>query len=635
MQKMTARWLKHESPYELEFEGVSDENLRTRTGASSSPTVPKRYHSPKDLVALGIAGCTGVDVVSILKKMRQPLEELIIETVTSSTDEHPRVFKTCELSYKFVGGLLQQDRVLRAAALSFSKYCGVSAMIKRSGCVFIPKLYLNGVELSAEFQNVLANMDESSLNIAEEQLASSVSAALLITGNELLSGKTKDSNGAFLIGELNTLGIQVSCLHMIGDDKNALVEKIKELSEENDYIFMTGGLGPTGDDLTSEVVAEAFHLQTGFSEEAWSVCENAFRRSGRAEIPESNKKQAIIPLGATVLQNSLGTAAGFSVTHETPRSKCTLFALPGVPWECERMFRDEVRNRIRGVVKSLRQWGPWHVWGMGESALQTLLSAVERDIQILSPNITISYQAHAGYISYGLKLPCEVGEDCSDNSDVRFSPELVRIEEILGQRLLYRGSRTLVGQLHDGYQQLNLKFALAESCTGGKIASLLTEQPGISSVFMGGVVTYSNDSKIRVLGVSSGTLEHSGAVSIETAEEMALGVMLTMEAGLGLSVTGIAGPAGGSIGKPVGLVCFAVALQRKSLSPEMREQLLEVLSPQGWKASDREPPTDSYVFVCEKQFGDYLSRELIQRRASVFSLCTLVAVAEVLRRAAP
>lgn len=116
MLKMSVRWLKNEPPHELEFEGFSEEVLRTRTGASSVAGVPKRYHSPKDLVAIGIAGCTGVDVVSILKKMRQPLEELAIETELTQTDDHPRVFQSCTLTYKFFGEALETDRVLRAAA---------------------------------------------------------------------------------------------------------------------------------------------------------------------------------------------------------------------------------------------------------------------------------------------------------------------------------------------------------------------------------------------------------------------------------------------------------------------------------------------------------------------------------------
>jgi len=628
---MSVRWLKHDSPYELEFEGVSDENLRTRTAASSAPTVAKRYHSPKDLVALGIAGCTGVDVVSILKKMRQPLEELIVETVTTSTDEHPRVFKTCELTYKFVGGLLRQDRVLRAAALSYAKYCGVSAMIKRSGCAFTPRLYLNGSELTTEFQRVLENLEDEPMGTELEKPASMVNAAVLITGNELLSGKTKDTNGAFIINELSALGIQVSGLSIIGDDKNTLIEKVRELSEKNDYIFMTGGLGPTGDDLTSEVVAEAFHLPTEFSDEAWSICQDAFRRSGRSEIPESNKKQAILPLGAKVLENALGTAAGFAVIRESATSNCTLYAMPGVPWECERMFRDEVKPQLSGNVGAFRQWGPWHVWGIGESALQTLLSAVEKDIQAVSPNVMISYQAHAGYISYGLKLPCEPGEDCSDNSDVIFSPELLRIEEVLGQHLLYRGARSLVSQLLDGYEHLNLKFALAESCTGGGIASLVTQQPGISSVFMGGVVTYSNESKTSVLNVSPATISHSGAVSVETAEEMALGVIAALGSDVGLSVTGVAGPSGGSVDKPVGTVCFAVALKHGGKRLDWLLSIEKVLTVQGWSLSSRNSQSDSIVFVCNKRFGDYLSRDLVQKRASVFALCALVAVSEVLR----
>lgn len=631
MQKMSARWLKHDSPYELEFEGISDEHLRTRTGAWTTASAPKRYHSPKDLVALGIAGCTGVDVVSILKKMRQPLEELVIDTVISSTDQHPRVFKTCELSYKFVGGFLEKDRVLRAAALSYGKYCGVSAMIKRSGCHFQPRLFLNGIELSDEFRVVLERLDEASQSVPQASSDSVRRAAILVTGNELLAGKTKDTNGAFIIRELSSLGILVSELIVLGDDRGALVETISRLIRENRYIFMTGGLGPTGDDLTSEVVSAAFQLEPEFSQEAWDVCQKAFVRSGRTEIPESNKKQAIIPSGAVVLQNDFGTAAGFAVTKELADSQCTLFALPGVPWECERMFSSEVRRRLRGQESASITWGPWHVWGLGESAMQTLLTVVESDIHTQTPAVSISYQAHAGYISYSLKTPHINGDESPDTSDSTLSTHISRIEEVLGTRILYRGSRSLIEQLLDGYTQLNFKISLAESCTGGKIAAALIEQAGMSAVFAGSVVTYSNDSKVKLLGVSPSTLSHSGAVSVETAEEMARGSQQALASDVALSVTGIAGPTGGMPDKPVGTVCFSVSIDQSKVSREKHAALVDVLQPQGWSRTQREASEHEIVFVCEKRFGDYLSRDLVQKRASVFALCSLVAISETLR----
>ena len=631
MLKMSVRWLKNEPPHELEFEGVSDEVLRTRTGASSVAGVPKRYHSPKDLVAIGIAGCTGVDVVSILKKMRQPLEELAIETELTQTDDHPRVFQSCTLTYKFFGEGLETDRVLRAAALSFGKYCGVSAMIKRSGCHFEPRLMLNGTDLSGEFREVLLTLEGESGSETGSQERVVKKAALLITGNELLVGKTSDTNGRFIIKELTKLGIQVDELRMIGDDRTSLVNHLRTLSEKHDFIFMTGGLGPTKDDLTSEVVAEAFNLSLDFSEVAWDICQRAFKLIGRSEIPESNRKQALLPSGAGVLANSYGTAAGFFVQHQTPQSSCTIFALPGVPWECEEMFHNQVKEKLAGVGRKYAEWGPWHIWGIGESALQTQFSVVEKELLLKKSNIVISYQAHAGYISYGFKIPQTTLQNESVSSDDELRSEIDHIEALMGMRLLYKGSQTLVERLREGLSKIGASVALAESCTGGRIASDLTAQAGISSVFNGGTVAYSNDSKKKLLNVSASTLDRFGAVSIETAIEMALGAKAAFSSSIALSVSGVAGPEGGSVEKPVGTVCFSLAIGELSGLDHCADKLLDVLALQGWGKSDWKPQAGTLVYSVEKKFGQHLSRELIQKRANVFAQCSLVAVAEVLR----
>jgi len=628
---MSVRWLKNEPPNELEFEGISADGLRTLMGASSTPGVPKRHHSPKDLVAMGVAGCTGVDVVSILKKMRQPLQELLIDTEFSVTDEHPRVFSHCVLTYRFFGEGLESDRVLRAAALSYARYCGVSAMIKRSGCEFEPRLLLNGNDLSVEFVRALEELEKdnsSSVRANQSQLR----AAVLLTGNELLAGKTADTNGRFIIKELNRLGIQVNEVRMVGDDRTMLGKTLNELAAVHEFVFMTGGLGPTQDDLTAEVVAETLKVPLEFSQEAWDICVRAFQLLGRTEIPESNRKQAMLPSGAGILPNGFGTAAGFFVTKSYPEHSSTLFALPGVPWECEQMFLQEVKKHLRSAERTFREWGPWHVWGIGESALQTQLSAVEHDLLGKYPNLHVSYQAHAGYVSYSFKAeqsaPNEEATAAADECDV--ASEVNRIEAIFGQRLLYRGTQTLVERLHEYFARADLRLALAESCTGGRIAAELTAFPGISAVFSGGVVAYSNQSKATLLGVSNETLRKHGAVSNATAAEMALGARRVFDSAVALSVTGIAGPGGETAEKPVGTVCFAVSLSEGLWGRLQSSALLESLSLQGWERVTGQPQSSDVLLCAEKRFGKHLPRELIQKRASVFALCTLVGVAESL-----
>ncbi|MEN9528561.1 MAG: hypothetical protein RI932_434 [Pseudomonadota bacterium] len=633
MIKMSVRWLKNEPPNELEFEGISSDGLRTLMGASSTPGVPKRHHSPKDLVAMGVAGCTGVDVVSILKKMRQPLQELHIDTEFTVTDEHPRVFDRCTLIYRFFGEGLEPDRVLRAASLSYAKYCGVSAMIKRSGCIFEPRLLLNGNDLSVELKRSLAEMEQEGAGEQSPGRRTLTRAAVLLTGNELLAGKTADTNGRFIIRELNRLGIQVKELRMVGDDRVTLIKTLNELTAANDFVFMTGGLGPTQDDLTAEVVAQALHVPLEFSQPAWDICLRAFQLLGRTEIPESNRKQAMLPLGAGVLANDFGTAAGFYIQRELPQHSCMLFALPGVPWECEQMFSQEVKQQhLKPAARTFQEWGPWHVWGVGESALQTQLSAIESDLLKKCPEMHISYQAHAGYVSYGFRVEQKGRvDDVAPQADVYdVSSEINRIDEIFGQRLLYRGKQSLVEYLHERFAAANVCLALAESCTGGRIASELSAFPGISAIFSGGVVAYSNESKNTILGVATDTLLKHGAVSIATAIEMAQGAHRVFQSSLALSVTGIAGPGGETPQKPVGTVCFAVSIQEGVWNRLKSTPLLERLSIQGWEQVASHSNGSSAILSVEKRFGKHLSRELVQKRASVFALCTLVGIAESL-----
>lgn len=623
MIKLSARWLKNEHPFELEFEGYSEGHLHTRTGASSEPGTPKRYHSPKDLVALGIAGCTGVDVVSILAKMRQPLDAFVIETELTQTNEHPRVFDSCRLVYRLAGSQLESDRVARAVALSYGKYCGVSAMIKKSGCHFEPQLFLNETDITDQFKKILAELELAQEQSTEEK----ATAALLITGNEILFGKTQETNGRFLARNLISSGFQISEMRVVGDQFAHLTGTLKSLLQANDLVFITGGLGPTKDDLTSEVVANVVSAPLAFSQDAWNVCLSAFERLGRKEVPESNKKQAMLPEGALVLSNPQGTAAGFIVHHLVDGKPKTICALPGVPWECEEMFATQVKKQLSTPKRSVREWGPWNVWGVGESALQSLITEIETSVLNKIPNAEFSFQAHAGYVTYLLRSsftdPGEV--------DVDLSPEISSLESLFGDKLLYRNGDALVPHLLAQASRLGVSISLAESCTGGRIASDLTAVSGSSNVFVGGIVAYSNEIKQSVLGVSQKTLSEFGAVSLPTSVEMACGAARAFNSKIALSVTGIAGPTGATETKPIGTVCFALNLEGLFKSGRFDKLLvkeqLNRLQIQGWTLFDE----DKITLAVEKKFGSFLGREIVQKRASLFALCSLVAVVEILR----
>jgi nicotinamide-nucleotide amidase len=621
--KLSARWLKHEHPYELEFEALSQNNVQTMTGTPSEEGVPKRLHSPKELVALGIAGCTGVDVVSILKKMRQPLENLVIELELEQTTDHPKVFAVCRLTYRYEGSSLDRDRVARATALSYGKYCGVSAMVKRSGCHFIPRVFLNGVELTDDFENQLNALHEHT----EEKSAKASRAALLITGNEILSGKTQDTNGRFLARNLREMGIEASEIRVVGDDRQSLVSAVHDLLKDNDLVIMTGGLGPTKDDLTAEIVASALSRPLQFSPKAWEICTTAFANLGRKEIPESNKKQAMLPQDSVVLENSMGTAAGFAVHSEYPLGRKTLVALPGVPWECEVMFENEVKPILPQVKFPITQWGPWNIWGIGESAIQSQIKDVEARIAQKLPSVEFSFQAHAGYVTYLFKHAW----DPLSNNVVDVSEEERMLERILGDKVLFKGQESLIQRLAESSKKSGITMAVAESCTGGRIAAEITSVSGSSEFFFGGIVAYSNQLKSKILMVPEEVLTLKGAVSSDVAAAMANGAALLTGSHVALSVTGIAGPTGGSKEKPVGTVVFGLSLKRlfEDTQFDIRKfhEKFARLSEQGWTLYNEK----DVLLVSERKFGSHLTRDVIQKRSTVYGLCSLVAVVESVR----
>lgn len=624
MLKTSLRWLKNPPPFELEFVGSNESGILTMTGTSSDPAVPRRYHSPKELVALGIAGCTGVDIVSILAKMRQPLSELEIEAELTQTTEHPRVFESCFLTYRFSGEQLQVDRVLRAVGLSYVKYCGVSAMIKRSGCVFHPKVIVNEIDITSQFNKVI----EEIAGQLESSVERALSAGILVTGNELLVGKTADTNGLFLVKRLTQLGFQVQEVQFLGDSRSALMGALKRMCGQYDFIFMTGGLGPTQDDLTRETVANVFDVPLEFSEPAWEVCRKAFQSMGREEIPESNRKQGLLPRGATVLANKFGTAAGFQVSGFFESNRCRLFALPGVPWECEEMFTSQVAPQLPQVSEPTYVWGPWHLWGIGESALQSQLSEWESSLQMKLPAVVFSYQAHAGYISYGFSSSLLSGSDNKVSTNDVISVEMESLLTIFGDKLLYTGPKRILEHLHSNLVHLKLKIAGAESCTGGRIAAEMTAVPGISAVFNGAVIAYSNASKASLLNVSQSTLTKHGAVSRETAIQMALGVACQFSSEIGFSVTGIAGPEGGSDDKPIGTVCFALAVHRSCFGEISSNEWMQKLIQQQWELVSLTDNKDFILLSVEKNFSSFHSREIIQKRSAAFVQCSLVALTE-------
>jgi nicotinamide-nucleotide amidase len=374
-----------------------------------------------------------------------------------------------------------------------------------------------------------------------------LSAEIIAVGSELLTPDRTDTNSLWLTEKLNSIGIEVKLKTIVGDDDARLEETIRDALKRSSVVITTGGLGPTEDDITRKVTARAMGRRLMLDEKVLAEISARFLSFGRA-MPQTNSRQAMVIEGAEVMANPNGTAPGLYL--ETDGRVVALF--PGPPREMRPMYESFVHPKLAaktGGVRFARR--VIRVAGMGESAVDELISPVY--LQYTNPQTTILFNKSEIEIHLSAQAKTEQEaellldglagqlEEKLGHSIFAFHGE--KMEEVIGLRLTVAG----------------FTLAVAESCTGGLIAQRLTEVPGSSSYFMEGVVSYSNDAKIRTLDVNPKLIEKHGAVSAEVAEAMAEGVRRRADTDFGLSITGIAGPGGGTEKKPVGLVYIALA----------------------------------------------------------------------------
>lgn len=367
-------------------------------------------------------------------------------------------------------------------------------------------------------------------------------AEILAVGTEILLGDIVNTNAQFLSKELASIGISVYRQEVIGDNEDRLLEAFEEAFKRSDVIITTGGLGPTGDDLTKETACKYLGMGMVLHEESYEALKAFFGKINK-EISQSNMKQVYFPKEGIVLSNPNGTAPGAILK----KGNKTIIILPGPPREMKPMYLNHVKNYLTpkgiGVIKS----EVVRVLGLGESyAAEKLKDMIDAGV-----NPTIAPYAKEEDVIFRItasgkteeealeiikpvkeKVKARLGMDCYGEG------ENTTIEEVVGNLLIEKG----------------LKISTAESCTGGMIASRLVAYPGISEVFLEGAVTYSNEAKMRTLNVSCETLEKYGAVSEQTAREMALGIAKRTGSDISVVTTGVAGPGGGTEEKPVGLV---------------------------------------------------------------------------------
>jgi nicotinamide-nucleotide amidase len=371
-------------------------------------------------------------------------------------------------------------------------------------------------------------------------------ACIVSIGNELLNGQTVDTNANWLQRELLALGIPTEGVWDVGDDISRIVSTLKQASENGNIIFITGGLGPTDDDITRQALADFLGVELEFHQELFDQIEMFFK-TRKYPMPELNRVQAYIPKGAFAIDNPIGTAPGI---HAVAKGR-DYFSLPGVPVEMKRLFTDYIQPRLKNQhTGPIVLTGRIFCYGTGESTLAQMLGGRMKRGQNPLLNCTVS----GGDIT----LHVVAQADNFQQAQQMIDQQKCQIVEILGLFVYSTEDKSLaevVGQL---LRQKKMTLTTAESCTGGLVGKLMTDIPGSSEYYLGGWVTYSNAMKIRDLGVPKELLEQYGAVSEPVARAMVQGAMQKSGADAAIAITGIAGPDGGTEQKPVGLVYIAV-----------------------------------------------------------------------------
>lgn len=373
---------------------------------------------------------------------------------------------------------------------------------------------------------------------------------LVSVGTELLLGNIVNTNTQFLAEKCALLGLSMYHQVVVGDNHDRLYEAFETALKRSDIVILTGGLGPTEDDMTKEVCAEVMGLPLSEDPHTRGRIEEYFRNSIFKEIPDNNWKQAIVPEGAIVLDNENGTAPGLILEKD---GKCAIL-LPGPPAELYPLFMDKVYPYLQKLQPEVIRSQMIKVCGMGESQVEDrLLDLIDRQT-----NPTIATYAKTGEVH--IRVTAKAGNEEAAKKLVK--PMVKEIKARLGDCVYStKEAETLEMAVVKLLEKYDLTVTTAESCTGGLLSGRIVNVPGASEVFRGGFITYSNKAKRKFLDVSKSTLKKYGAVSEETAREMATGAVFATDSDTSVAVTGIAGPDGGTEEKPVGLVYISTYMK--------------------------------------------------------------------------
>jgi nicotinamide-nucleotide amidase len=365
--------------------------------------------------------------------------------------------------------------------------------------------------------------------------------SILATGSELLDGRVVDTNSSYVGADLAERGLRLKRVLVVDDDMQELLAGLESLSAVSDIVLTSGGLGPTSDDLTRDLFAQFFGVGLAEHPEARAHLEQFFSARGR-KVDQSNLKQALLPIGAEMIPNPLGSAPGFMLSAA---GRATVCALSGVPREFKSMYHGSVEPLIQARSSNLPRLRRCTLksFGLPESLVGKLVSGLA-----LPPAVVVSYRAAFPEVHVVLKASEQVHN---------LEQYAAAAREALGGGVVYTeaADQSFVQRVQQLLVESGSTVATAESCTGGMVGELLTRTPGASAVYLGGVGVYQNGAKQKLLGVPAATLAEHGAVSPQTVEAMAAGVRVEFGATFGVAVSGVAGPDGGTPEKPVGL-CF-------------------------------------------------------------------------------
>lgn len=403
-------------------------------------------------------------------------------------------------------------------------------------------------------------MSQSDSSSVDPPLVDPASVGIVAVGDELLAGAHPDLNSPYLAYRCQEFGRSVRRVIVVGDEEPDIAAAVNALAAENATVFVSGGLGPTLDDVTRHGVARALGVELYESEEAWAEVSGWFIRAGRPVL-DSNRRQALIPVGSERIPNGFGTAPGFRAQHP---SGAVVMVGPGPPQELQGVFDAEIAPWLAAHPPDTKKRSK-RVLHFGDLPESTFAEGVgEWMARDANPLVGVTVKEGV------LTARCVAIADTEAEADRLADERAAAILALFPDRYLGDDVAGL-GAFVGGYlARTGLAFTVGESCTGGLIAGALTDAPGISAVFDGSFVTYANERKVEILGVSQASLEAHGAVSAQVAAEMARGALERTGARLAVSTTGVAGPTGGTEAKPVGLVWFGLALRHASGQVEVR-----------------------------------------------------------------